>query len=572
MKTVHSVELHGVTRQRWTNVPAGKRQELLLTLHFIERIDGYRLYFQPGWTQDDTHKDLEIAIRKLVRQCDVTWKYHEEPPEIRLARVIAATEAFPLLRFGADVAEQDHDLMRYFVSTPAFQNVISREKSVVIGPKGSGKSSILKAIVSHSGVNNAIVITPEIFATSMLRQFVENSKSPLDEDEAFVSTWIFTILVEVFKRFIENPKGIPAKALRGIRDFLRENTQYQEMDIFTRFIDHLKRIENIKIGPYELTVKTRMLQDLYALAPVYALIPSLRDALKDDILILIDELDQGWDNSTHSNRFLASLLQAAIRVQRLGLRVHVVVFIRSEIFDLVKYQLDQLDKLRSSIEVLSWTPSDLGMLVLKRIGYSLEIDVDNVDFKILNDLFGDLLLGLSGFEYIVSRTTKRPRELLQFMKRAHSIALQNRHKRIMREDVLRAEEDFSSWKIEHLCSEYKYIFPNLQDLLWTFRAHGPVLSANDIFSIIDRYCENIGEAEIPQWARISKPDLIQHLYAIEFLGVERPLAQTRNVNGILLKYEFSYERPSANVKHTTTFLVHPAFWRALEMNPDAHSH
>ncbi|HAN93432.1 MAG TPA: hypothetical protein DCQ33_15320 [Nitrospira sp.] len=462
--------------------------------------------------------------------------------------------------------------MRYFVSTPAFQNVISREKSVVIGPKGSGKSSILKAIVSHSGVNNAIVITPEIFATSMLRQFVENSKSPLDEDEAFVSTWIFTILVEVFKRFIENPKGIPAKALRGIRDFLRENTQYQEMDIFTRFIDHLKRIENIKIGPYELTVKTRMLQDLYALAPVYALIPSLRDALKDDILILIDELDQGWDNSTHSNRFLASLLQAAIRVQRLGLRVHVVVFIRSEIFDLVKYQLDQLDKLRSSIEVLSWTPSDLGMLVLKRIGYSLEIDVDNVDFKILNDLFGDLLLGLSGFEYIVSRTTKRPRELLQFMKRAHSIALQNRHKRIMREDVLRAEEDFSSWKIEHLCSEYKYIFPNLQDLLWTFRAHGPVLSANDIFSIIDRYCENIGEAEIPQWARISKPDLIQHLYAIEFLGVERPLAQTRNVNGILLKYEFSYERPSANVKHTTTFLVHPAFWRALEMNPDAHSH
>lgn len=567
MKTIHSVELNGVSKQRWTNTPP-KKKEALLALPFIERIVGHRLFFQPGWTKDDTEKDLDVALRLLLKQGDVIWKFHDEAPEIRLARLIAAPETFPKLRFGSDVAEDDHDLMHYFVSTPSFQSVLSRQKSVVIGPKGSGKSAILKAIVTHSGINNAIVITPEIFATSMLKQFVEKSASHLDEEEAFVSTWIFTILIEVFKRFANNTKGIPSKALKGIREYLKANTQYQDMDIFTRFIGYLKRIESVKVGSYELTVKTRMLQDLYALEGLYALIPTLRDALKDDILILIDELDQGWDNSPHSNKFLAALLQAAIRIQRLGLNVHVVVFIRSEIFDLVKYQLDQLDKLRSSIDVLSWSPSELGTLVLKRIGHSLDIEINNVDFKIINEIFGDLNLGFSGFDYILSRTTKRPREVLQFMKHAHSVATQSRHKRIMREDIIRAEEDFSGWKIEHICTEYKYIFPKLRDLLWAFRTRGPVLSTDAMTTTIKDYHKSVGEAELPQWARVPEREIIQQLFAIEFIGVERPRSLARNSSGILLNYEFAYERPSANVKNTTSFLVHPAFWRVLELNAD----
>jgi len=207
-----------------------------------------------------------------------------------------------------------------------------------------------------------VVITPEVFATSMLRKFVEDSEGAWDEDEAFISTWIFTIFVEVFKRICEKSRGVPEKALRGIREFLRDNAAYQQMDLFTRFIGYLKRIQLIKIGEYELTVKTRLLQDLYSLSSVYELIPNLRTGLKDDILILIDELDQGWDNSAHSNRFIGSLLQAAVRIKRLGLKVRVIVFIRSEIFDLVKYDLDQLDKVRSTIEMLRWTSAELGGL------------------------------------------------------------------------------------------------------------------------------------------------------------------------------------------------------------------
>ena len=452
-------------------------------------------------------------------------------------------------------------------TTKAFQRVRSREKSVVIGPKGSGKSAILKAVSSASGAGYSIVVTPEVFATSMLRKFVEDSAGMWDEDEAFVSTWIFTLLVEVFKRICERARGIPAQALHSVRDFLREHATYQEVDIFTRFIKYLKEIQNVKTGDIELSSKTKMLQDLYALEPLYAQVPALRDGLKEDILILIDELDQGWDNSLHANRFIAALLQAAIRIQRLGLRVHVVVFIRSEIWDLVKYQLEQLDKLRSSIEMLSWTLGDLAGLILKRVDYCLQMGLKDIEaeYGLISTLFEGPCNGMPGFEYLASRTTMRPREILQIVRRAHEIAVEEHAETITGQAIRKAEEDFSNWKLEHLCTEYKFIFPGLERFLPKFRGIGPVVTQMDLATIIRDYVATQEVERLPHWLHESPSQIIQTLYSIEFVGVSRATPDPRKGGGMLSRYEFAYERPSANVSGATSFLVHPALWCRLEL-------
>jgi hypothetical protein len=175
-------------------------------------------------------------------------------------------------------------------------------------------------------------------------------------------------------------------------------------------------------------------------------------------MILVDELDQGWDNSVHSNRFIGSLLQAAVRIQRMNLRTKVVVFIRSEIFDLVKYDIDQLDKLRSSIEILRWAPDELGGMILKRIDYCMGTHIDDIekDRALLSYIFPESCRGMPGFEYLVSRTTRRPREVLQFLRHAHQLAAGAGAKKITAEYLIKAEEEYSSWKLEHLCAEYKY--------------------------------------------------------------------------------------------------------------------
>src|SRR5260221_12059462 len=120
----------------------------------------------------------------------------------------------------------------------------------------------------------------------MLRQIIESNKGLWDEDQALISTWIFNILVEVFKRVSAEPRGVPANAVKSLRAFLRDNAKFEEVDLFSRFVGYLKRIEGVKVGPYELALKTRMLQELYSLAPIYELVPKLRVTAGHALIIL----------------------------------------------------------------------------------------------------------------------------------------------------------------------------------------------------------------------------------------------------------------------------------------------
>jgi energy-coupling factor transporter ATP-binding protein EcfA2 len=506
-------------------------------------------------------------IKSLIGPADISYNTSHEFAAKRQAELLADLfrGRFQTISFGADVAERDLNLMNYFISTKTFDRVAKGDASVVIGPKGSGKSAILKALAAYRGEKNSITITPEVFATSMLRQVINDNQGLWDEEQAFVSTWIFTILIEVFKRVAQDPRGVPPNTLKKLRAFLRDNVQYQELDMFTRFIGYLKKIEGVKIGTYEITIKTRMLQELYSLAPLYELVPSLRGA-GGGIIILLDELDQGWDNSPHSNRFIASLLKAAIKIQNLGLKAHVVAFLRSEIFDLIKDQLDHLDKLRSSIEFIVWTDGELADLIIKRVAHSIKVPYQRTGYELemLTKLFDFNIDGMPGFTYLLSRTSLRPREVLQFIRHAHRLGCDAQARGFTEDIVRKAEEDYSAWKLEHLGSEYAHIYPHLSDLIWSFRGNGPVLSDTDVFSIIKDYREGMSDSTEVPWLKSDDIDVAQVLYRVEFLGVPRPVTNKRRP-GLFGMYEFAYERRAGSVRMKNSFCIHPAFWAVLEV-------
>jgi len=569
MATTVYAELLGETRHRWKNLPISDRQQIL-QFKFIRRFTGDAIYFQPGLRHTSFERELYRYLKKTLNVNTVSIKFHtlSDSQEVQFSRKLGDIETFRQIKFGADVAERDDDLLEYFITTKTLEKARSGDTSILIGPKGSGKTAILKYLENEHPQGHCIVITPEVFATSMLAQFVSASDRVWDEEESFVSTWTFTIFIEVFMRIVANPRGLPNRALQQIRGFLKDNTSYKEMDLFTRFVDYLRRIEAVKIGNYEVTLKTRELQKLYALEEIYSLVPDLRQGLKADILILIDELDQGWDNSPHSNRFLASLVKAATKIQYLGLRVRVLVLVRSEIFELVKPELDQLDKLRSSIHVISWNEGQLASLVLKRAAYSLGFHIRDVGSELTGRLFGESVAGMSGFDYMASRTTRRPREVLQFVRRAHEIAIENGDKTISCSAILEAERSFSGWKLDHLCSEYKYIYPGLKGVLLAFRGIGPVLSSDDMREIQSSRIPMCVDLKGVSWVESTSKDLLQVLYDIEFLGVDLPRGKNVANLGLIGEYEFAYESPSINVRTAKSFIIHPVFWCALELRTE----
>lgn len=74
-------------------------------------------------------------------------------------------------------------------------------------------------------------------------------------------------------------------------------------------------MEGIKLGKYEASIRARELERLYKLEEIHALVPSLREiASHKRIVVLVDELDRGWDSSEDARAFVAGLFQACISV------------------------------------------------------------------------------------------------------------------------------------------------------------------------------------------------------------------------------------------------------------------
>jgi hypothetical protein len=69
-----------------------------------------------------------------------------------------------------------------------------------------------------------------------------------------------------------------------------------------------------------------------------------------------------------------------------------------------------------------------------------------------------------GFDYVLSRTSLRPREVIQFCNIALDTAAAQDQESIGADAILLAEEEFSSWKLEHLVAEQMYIYPGLNEV------------------------------------------------------------------------------------------------------------
>lgn len=568
-KKVYGAELHGDTAQRWIKQPSVKRKTLL-SLPFIKDIFKAKIWFTSSFEKADIDKKLETEIKRMIGVSDVTYLYSPTSVSDRVALYLNDRSRFEKLGFGSDIAEHDQNLMDYFITTDVFTKVQDRRKSIIVGPKGSGKSAILRAVHHHSNSEYVFSITPEVFSKSLLT----HSSSAIDanniDEDDFIVTWIYSIITEIFKTVCTNPRGISnPRMLRPIRDFLIDNTSSIDLDLFSRFLGYMKDIQSVKVAGTEVSVSKSQnsLQELYALERIYALLPILRQQLKDDIVILIDELDQGWDNSGESNGLLVGLLQAAIRLRSMDTKIHVVIFIRSEMFEIMKESISQLDKLRSEIGYIYWFHNELRNVISKRIAHSLnlpDVELSKIEASVVDHIFQGNFQGENLFDYIISRTTRRPREVLQFVRLAHEFAVDSGKGYIGIEEISEAEKTFSEWKIEHLNSEYLHIYPKVKKLIEYFVGFGPILSRSDIVGIFEEFENDNKDIVRDWWAESSDKDPIDILYTVEFIGYES-FEKESSQKGMIENFYFSYDRRATRPKRAKSYIIHPAFWNYLEL-------
>jgi energy-coupling factor transporter ATP-binding protein EcfA2 len=363
------------------------------------------------------------------------------------------------INWGDDSAERDPHLLDYFVASDAFQRLRARTKSLVIGRKGSGKSALRKKLEQtfQSEEDTYVInLSPNFNSIRNILNDRDISEN-FGQEIFFQHTWLRQILLDCLCKVGHQAKG---KYASESLDFARKvsvDLNRTSKDLVENIADILGRLKGKvgSLGEFGLTLE----RELRNVADVDSLEHHLSNIARNGakFVILVDDLDLGWNNSKVANNLLLGLLAAINHLSSLSSNLYVCVFLREDVYSILITQTQHSDKYRN-IERIRWDKSDLLQVLNERINFNR----NRSELSTLNDPFNTvfpLTVGTSNTDnWLLERTLCRPRELIQLARYyTESVDGDNPSDNALKS----SEQGYSSWKLDDLCTEYSNQYPGL---------------------------------------------------------------------------------------------------------------
>jgi hypothetical protein len=471
--------------------------------------------------------------------------------------------------FGAPAAERDIErgLEDYFIESDAYNRVRLGAKRIIIGNRGTGKSAIFQVLAKRERAAGSYVIelSPEDYSYELLSQtMASESSGSWAKLGAYAVAWKYLILVLIMKEIAKKRIHLKKGAANDIYRYIRDRHSSQQSSRLSALVSYLKRLEGVKIGKYEATVKTRELEKLYKLEEIHHLLPSLKEvASSRRVVVLVDELDRGWDSSEDARAFVAGLFQACIFVNSLHDNLRVYMSLRQELYYDVPALYEDAQKYRDLIETVHWSESSLLALIAKRIRHSLPALAGCDDQTCWNSLFPSPggSRGHGSFQYVIDRTLYRPREVIQFCTQAVECGRESQHGVPVDLASLReAEGVYSAERTKDIAAEYRFQYPGLLSVMEAFRGRAQTFDRGTL----EFLCLELITGEVPSrgtgsWLEDSSPDdLIGILWNVGFLCAETSRDAERHGSAPSV-YAGPHQAPYLNTAAAQRFGVHPMF-------------
>ncbi len=505
----------------------------------------------------------------LVRPTADANTIHLEKPLL-----VSTTISFSGLDFGAPAAERDiaKGLKEYFVESEAFRRVYSREKFIILGNRGTGKSAIFKIIAERERPAGALVIelSPEDYSYEILSSVMAQEHSGAwAKQGAYAAAWKYLIYVLVMKGLVERGPSLKKGASAQIYSYLRDNHKGFQGNPIAVLISYLKRMEGMKIGAYEASLKSKELIKLYKLEEIHHLLPALIElCVRQKVLILIDELDRGWDASEDAKAFVAGLFQAVISINELTPNLRVLISLRMELYDSIPSLYEDAQKYRDVMEIISWDETSLLQLVAKRIRHTAPMLSSKNDTESWNSVFSETLdyRQTKSFNYLVDRTLYRPREIIQFCTDALEESRKAQTWPIDYPVISRAELQYGEERTKDIVAEYRFQYPGLMSIFDVFRGRSYTLSRETLELIcLGITTGEYGIDKAAKWVTDQDPEyLIEVLWRLGFLRAQAVggiKAQRRSGSSYLGPHQVF----NLNLQNISRFQVHPMFRSFLGM-------
>jgi hypothetical protein len=432
------------------------------------------------------------------------------------------------LFFGRDDAELDIVegglLLAGFLPTPAYEAARRARKHLIIGRKGSGKSAICRtlAVQDGPGVVTALV-TPDTLSADEIRRF---ELQGVESGMAKRMIWRYVLTVQIAKHLVAHAKAAHKKTpavVNKLHTFLVDNG---ELDVSRpKLYESIKKLKtSLKLQAFGIAVEigspsegTRADYQLEVIERHLELAIKELACPEDHprLLILVDQLEDVWSEESESDSLVIGLLKAARAAGSRFPRISCVVFLRSDIYELLRFA--DKDKYRGDEMWVDWSSERLRELVLARACASLGSEIG--EDRLWGEIFPGAISGVPAWEYVVAHTLMRPRDIIHLCNLCRDTAESNGHATITEADVTEAVRQYSQWKLEDPPNEYLANYPFLDGLLAVFKDHGYIVTRAALNWRLSEVHGVLAERFPERTESLTTDNVLDMLYDIGFLGV-----------------------------------------------------
>lgn len=507
----------------------------------------------------------------------MTTRKVETMADINLARVgkMSTTAA----------AEDDRDLLKYYVETGTFQEMCDGGQ-IVLGSKGSGKTALFEHASAHlqrQGVQTVKFSLMHDFPLERQKMFTDNNVSDV---ERYVLGWQYTLYLAAYLKLKES--GFLRLWQKG--NFLR----IWKRGEFSRLWQNLmlsrcyRRAHRHDVGGVlekwlgaELDASVKVKSATFSFRRSHnsilrnddmrTFVDAMNDfALNTRYVILIDGIDPIWDDKKNEGDripIIQGLLQAVRKINRecdeyallraeiddngvddvtsLSSLARVICFLRDDIFGELSFS--DRNKVSAGAINLFWSQEKLQEVVMSRVRYLCQ--ADDASWENLVDNSEKMVRQQLPSTYLWKHTFNRPRDYIVYVACAAKIAKGDDRNKICKADI------------ESACSQYcAHVVEEFED------EHS---SSQFDFEVIKRAFREIGENRF-NWIRWKACEVFASESDAERYfdhAIDRSLIGWKRMGGRGGGSSWQYTCFGGSFPNDTSldFIIHPAIQKALQI-------
>jgi hypothetical protein len=163
------------------------------------------------------------------------------------------------------------------------------------------------------------------------------------------------------------------------------------------------------------------------------------------------------------------------------------------------------------------------------------------------------------WRFIWPRTRARPRDVVFFIRAAARNARHRALDHVDAEALLQAEKTYSAYLLQDMADEIRDVAPEVDDVMAALARHGKMrMSAPELVDVIERALGDPGSVEAVAPARVA----IERLFAASAIG-------NWTGHGRNGRARFIYDDPAATLDTAEPVMIHPGLAEALDLDLEA---